>query len=425
MAVTALFIVLALCLAMGVPIAVALGLSTTASILSTGHLPLTLVAQRLFTSNDSFPLLAVPFFMMAGTIMTKGGISKRLIAFANTLVGWITGGLAMVATVTSMFFAAISGSSSATVAAVGSSLIPEMKKNGYEVEFSAAVCAAAGTTGIVIPPSVSMVLYCIAAGISVGDAFMAAVVPGILMGAAIMSVIYFQAKKRGYEKKERVPLKMVLKTFMDSFWGLLTPVMIIGGIYGGIFTATEAAAASVMYSLFVSAFVYKELTLKDIPDIVMDSIKSTAIVMFIMNAAGLLSWIITVNRVPQTITAMFLAISNNPYVLLLLINLLLLTVGVFMNASPAVIILAPILVPIVESLGIDKVLFGVIMIVNLAIGTITPPVGVDLFVAQSITGLPLSKIVKNVLPYMLALLFVLMLVTYIPQLALFLPGLVK
>ena len=425
MAIPALFLVLCVCLVLGVPIAVALGLSTTASILSTGRLPITLVAQRLFTSNDSFPLLAVPFFMMAGTIMTKGGISKRLIAFANTLVGWISGGLAMVATVTSMFFAAISGSSSATVAAVGSSLIPEMTKNGYEKEFSAAVCAAAGATGIVIPPSVSMVLYCIAAGISVGDAFMAAVIPGILMGLGIMVVIYFQAKKRGYEKKERVPLKEVARTFLDSFWGLLTPFIIIGGIYGGIFTATEAAATSVIYALIVSFFIYKEIKISDIPEIIMDSIKSTAIVMFIMNAAGLLSWIITVNRVPQTITAMFLAISNNTYVLLLLINLLLLVVGVFMNASPAVIILAPILVPIVESLGIDKVLFGVIMIVNLAIGTITPPVGVDLFVAQSITGVPLSVLVRNVFPYMVMLIVILLLITYIPQLSLFLPGLLR
>lgn len=425
MAVTALFAVLALGLILGLPIAVALGLSTAASILAQGRLPLTLVAQRLFTSNDSFSLLTVPFFMMAGTIMTRGGISKRLIAFANTLVGWISGGLAMVATVTSMFFAAISGSSSATVAAVGSALIPEMKKNGYDVEFSAAVCAAAGSTGIVIPPSVSMVLYCIAAGVSVGDAFMAAVVPGILMGLSIMVIIYFKAQKHGYARNKRVALKEVFSTFIDSFWGLLTPVIIIGGIYGGIFTATEAAAASVIYAFFVSMFIYRELKLKDIPDIIMESIKSTAIVMFIMNAAGLLSWIITVNRVPQAITSLFLAISGNTYVLLLLINILLLVVGVFMNASPAVIILAPILVPIVQSLGIDKVLFGVIMIVNLAIGTITPPVGVDLFVAQSITGLPLTTIVKNIWPYIVGLLLVLMLVTYIPQIALFLPNLVK
>lgn len=423
MTVTILFTVLVACLILGVPIAVAIGLSTTAAVLSMQHIPITLVAQRLFTSNDSFPLLAIPFFMMTGTVMTRGGISRRLMNFANTLVGWITGGLAMVATVTSMFFAAISGSSSATVAAIGSALIPEMTKDGYEVEFSAAVCAAAGTTGIVIPPSVSMVLYCIAAGVSVGDAFMAAVVPGILLGIAIMFVIYYQAKKRGYAKKERSSAGKVLKTFMDSFWGLMTPVLIIGGIYGGIFTATEAAAASVIYSLFVSAFVYKELKIRDIPDIVMDSIKSTAVVMFIMNAAGLLSWMITMNRIPQTITTLFLSISTDKYVLLFLINILLLLIGVCMNASPAVIILAPILVPIIESLGISKLLFGVIMIVNLSIGTITPPVGVDLFVAQSITGLPVSVIVRNVFPYIIALIVVLLMITYIPQLSLFLPGL--
>lgn len=423
MTVVALFVALAAGLIIGLPIAVALGLSTTASILVDGRLPLTLVAQRLFTSNDSFSLLAVPFFMMAGTVMTKGGISRRLISFAYTLVGWISGGLAMVAAVTSMFFAAISGSSSATVAAVGSALIPEMEKNGYDLEFSAAVCAAAGSTGIVIPPSVAMVLYCIAAGVSVGEAFIASVIPGILMGISIMILIYFKAKKRGYACGRHYSLKEKIVAFGDSFWGLMTPVIIIGGIYGGIFTATEAAVASVIYSLIVSAFIYKELKLKDIPDIVMESVKATAIVMFIMNAAGLLSWIVTRNHVPQIITSMFLAISNEPYVILFLINILLLIVGVFMNASPAVIILAPILVPIIESLGIDKTLFGVIMIVNLAIGTITPPVGVDLFVAQSITGLSLITIVKNVWPYILGLLVVLMLVTYIPQIVLFLPSL--
>ncbi|MGN0837965.1 MAG: TRAP transporter large permease [Pyramidobacter sp.] len=425
MAVTTLFVVLAIGLIIGLPIAVALGLSTASSILVQGRLPITLVAQRLFTSNDSFSLLAVPFFMATGIIMTRGGISKRLIAFANSLVGWISGGLAMVAALTSMFFAAISGSSSATVAAVGSALIPEMEKNGYDTEFSAAVCAAAGTTGIVIPPSVSMVLYCIAAGVSVGDAFMAAVIPGILMGLSIMVIIYFKAKKKGYIRTQRATIKEVFSTFCNSFWGLLTPVIIIGGIYGGVFTATEAAAVSVVYALLVSGFVYRELKIKDLPEIIMDSIKSTAVVMFIMNAAGLLSWIITMNHVPQKIATSFLLLSNNPYVLLLLINILLLVVGIFMNASPAVIILSPILVPIIESLGINKILFGVIMIVNLAIGTITPPVGVDLFVAESITGLSLTKIVKNVWPFMLGLLVVLFLVTYIPQIALFLPGLAK
>jgi C4-dicarboxylate transporter DctM subunit len=425
MTVIVLFASLVICLFIGVPIAISLGLSTIFAILADGSLPLTLVAQRLYTSNDSFSLLAVPFFMMAGSIMTAGGISKRLIDFASSVIGWLTGGLAMVATLTSMFFAAISGSSSATCAAVGTSLIPEMRKKGYDVEFSAGVIAAAGTTGIVIPPSVSMVLYAISAGVSVGELFMAGVIPGILMGIAIMIVIYFISKKHNYEPEPRAKVKTVIKTFADSFWGLMTPVLIIGGIYGGIFTAAEAAAASVVYALFVSIFIYKELKLSQIPDIILQSIKSTVIVMFIMNAAGLFSWMITVNRVPQTMTAFFLSVTDNKYILLMLLNVLLLFVGTFLNASSAVIILAPILVPITTSLGISPILFGVIMIVNLAIGTITPPVGVDLFVAQSITGIPLTRIIRSVLPFLFALIVVLLLVTYIPAISLMLPEVLK
>ncbi len=425
MTITVLFITLIITIALGIPIAICLGLSTMAAILVDGSLPMTLIAQRLFTSNDSFSLLAVPFFMLAGSIMTAGGISKRLIDFSSSLVGWVRGGLAMVATVTSMFFAAISGSSSATCAAVGSSLIPEMKKKGYSEDFSAAVVAAAGTTGIVIPPSVSMVLYAIAAGVSVGDLFMAGIIPGLLMGISIMIIIYFVAVKKGYKAEPRAKVKEIFKTFFSSFWGLLTPIIIIGGIYGGIFTATEAAAASVVYALFVGSVIYRELKWSDLPQIILSSVKATAIVMFIMNAAGLFSWMITVNRVPQMFTEFFLSITDNPYIILLLINVLLLFVGTFLNASSAVIILAPILVPVVVSMGISPVLFGVIMILNLAIGTVTPPVGVDLFVAQSITGLPFSTIVKNVIPFLIGLLVILMLVTYIPQISLFLPGLFK
>lgn len=425
MTVIVLFVTLIFTIALGVPIAICLGLSTMAAIFVDGNLPMTLVSQRLFTSNDSFSLLAVPFFMLAGSIMTAGGISKRLTEFSGSLVGWIKGGLAMVATVTSMFFAAISGSSSATCAAVGSSLIPEMNKKGYSQDFTAAVIAAAGTTGIVIPPSVSMVLYAVAAGISVGDALTAGIIPGILMCLSIIVIIYYVAVKKDYPAEQRAKLQDIFKNFISSFWGLLTPVIIIGGIYGGVFTATEAAAASVVYALFAAGVIYRELKWSDLPKIILSAVKATAIVMFIMNAAGLFSWMVTVNRVPQMFTEFFLSITDSPYVILFLINILLLFVGTFLNASSAVIILAPILVPVVVSMGIDPVHFGVIMIVNLAIGTITPPVGVDLFVVQSITGLPLSTVVKNVIPFILALLVVLMIITYIPQISLFLPGLLN
>lgn len=423
MAVAVLFLVLLLMLALGVPIAVALGLGTIAAIFVDGSIPIALVAQRMFTSNDSISMMAVPFFMLAGSIMTAGGISKRLVDFSNTLVGWITGGLGMVATLTAMFFAAISGSSSATAAAVGGTLIPEMKREGYDTEFSASVVAAASTTGIVIPPSVSMVLYAVAAGVSVGTLFLAGFIPGILMGIAVMIVLHHQAKKRGYPASEKSSLREIVRTFFSSVWGLLTPVIIIGGIYGGIFTATEAAAASCIYALLVSAFIYRELHLKDLPKIFMDSVLSTAVVMFVMNAAGLFSWLITAYRVPQLVTSFFLSVTDNKYVMLLLVNILLLIVGTFLNASSAVIILAPILVPLLSAMDVDPILLGIIMVVNLAVGCITPPVGVSLFVVQTISGTPFNVICKNIVPYLIALILVLLLITYVPALSLGLPRL--
>lgn len=423
MVVAVLFIVLLVCLIIGIPIAVALSLGTLAAILAAGNLPIALVAQRMFTSNASVSMMAVPFFMLAGSIMTAGGISKRLVRFSNTLIGWVTGGLGMVATLTAMFFAAISGSSSATAAAVGGTLIPEMKKEGYDNEFSASVVAAASTTGIVIPPSVAMVLYAVASGVSVGTLFLAGFVPGIIMGLAVMSVLYRQAKKRSYPVQPRASLKEVFAAFWESLWGLLTPVIIVGGIYGGIFTATEAAAASCVYALIVSSLVYKELKFKDMPAIFLDSVKATAVVMFVMNAAGLFSWMITAYRVPQIVTGFFTSVTNNRYVMLLLVNMLLLIVGTFLNASSAVIILAPILVPLLTAMGVDPVLLGIIIIVNLAIGCITPPVGVSLFVVQTISGVPFNKICREIIPYMLALLVALLLITYIPDLSLGLPRL--
>ncbi|MBZ4652996.1 MAG: dicarboxylate transporter, DctM subunit [Peptococcaceae bacterium] len=420
-----LFGALALFLVLNVPIAVALGLATTTSILYDGRLPMTLIVQRIFVSNDSFPLLAIPFFMLAGSVMSSGGVSTRLVAFANSLVGWLTGGLAMVVTLTSMFFAAISGSSAATCAAIGSTMIPAMKEKGYDKEFSAAVIAASGTTGIVIPPSVTMVVYGVIAGVSIGDLFIGGFGPGVLMGLSMMLLIYFMAKKRGYVGEKRANAKQIITTFKDSIWGLLMPVIILGGIYGGIFTPTEAAAVAAIYGLVVGLFIYKELKLKDLPQIITSAIISTAVVMFIMDAAGLFSWIITSNRIPQNLAAYFLEVTKNPNIIMLFINILLLIVGTFLNASAAVIILAPILVPVITSVGIDPVFFGVVMTVNMAIGTITPPVGVDLFVAQTVSGVSLERITKLIWPFMLILIVDLLLITYIPQIVMFLPNLMK
>lgn len=420
MIVALLFIVLIIGLAIGIPIAVALGLGTfVASMVA--ELPMGLVSQRMFVANASVSMMAVPFFMMAGSIMTAGGISKRLVRFSNALIGWISGGLGLVATLTACFFAAISGSSSATAAAVGGALMPEMDREGYDSEFSACVVAAASTTGIVIPPSVSMVLYAVAASVSVGTMFLAGFIPGILMGLAVAVVLHHQAKKKNYPTSKRSSAKEIGAAFLDSIWGLLTPVIIIGGIYSGVFTATEAAAASCVYAIFVSCVIYRELKLKDLPKIIFDSVLATAVVMFVMNAAGLFSWMITAYRVPEMVTNFFTSITNNKYVMLLLVNVLLLIVGTFLNASSAVIILAPILVPLLTSMGVNPVLLGIVMIVNLAVGCITPPVGVSLFVVQSISNLPFEKICRGIVPYMIALIIVLLLVTYIPVISLGLP----
>ncbi|RKL63661.1 TRAP transporter large permease [Thermoanaerobacteraceae bacterium SP2] len=419
-----LFISFAVFLILNIPIAVALGLATGAAVL-TSNMPLTLVVQRIFASNDNFPLMAIPFFMLAGSVMTKGGVSKRLVAFADALVGWLTGGLGIVATLAGMFFAAISGSSAATTAAIGPILFPEMEKRGYNREFAAAIVAAAGETGIIIPPSVTMVVYGVIAGVSIGDLFLGGFGPGILMGLSMAALIYFVAKRHNYGGTKWAGLANVGKTFAQSIWGLLMPIIILGGIYGGIFTPTEAAAVAVVYGLFVGFFIYKDLKLSDLPKIVEDSVKSTAVVMFIMDAAGLFSWIITSQQVPVMLANYFVSLTNNPTTILMLINILLLIVGCFLNASAAVTILAPILVPVVTQMGIDPVFFGVLMVVNLAIGTITPPVGVDLFVATTIAKIPLERISRAIVSFLVVLILDLIVITYVPGIVMWVPNMVK
>jgi C4-dicarboxylate transporter DctM subunit len=419
-----LFISFAIFLLLNVPIAVALGLATGAAVLSS-NLPLTLVVQRIFASNDNFPLMAIPFFMLAGSIMTYGGVSKRLVAFADSLVGWLTGGLGIVATLAGMFFAAISGSSAATTAAIGPILFPEMEKRGYNRDFAAAIIAAAGETGIIIPPSVTMVVYGVIAGVSIGDLFLGGFGPGILMGLSMAALIYFISRKNDYGGTKWAGFGNVWKTFIQSIWGLLMPVIILGGIYGGIFTPTEAAAVAVVYGLIVGFFIYKDLKVSDLPKIVEDSVKSTAVVMFIMDAAGLFSWIITSQQVPVLLANYFISITNNPTTILMLINILLLIVGCFLNASAAVTILAPILVPVVVKMGIDPVFFGVLMVVNLAIGTLTPPVGVDLFVATSIAKISLERISKAILSFIVVLIIDLIVITYIPGIIMWIPNMVR
>ncbi len=424
MTVTILFIALAILLLLNVPIAVALGLSTALSIWYS-DLPLTIVVQRMLSSNDSFPLMAIPFFIMAGSCMSQGGVSKRLVVFADSLFGWLTGGLGIVAQITGIFFSAISGSSAATTAAVGGVMFPEMEKRGYDRSFSAAIIAAAGETGIIIPPSVPMVVYGVIAGVSIGDMFLAGVVPGLLMGIALCFLIYFKSKKMGYGGEKFKGGANVLRSFREAIWGLLMPVIILGGIYGGIFTATEAAVVAVVYGLIVGFFIYKDLRISDLPKIFESTVIGTAVVMFIMNAAGLFSWVITREQFPAQLAAYFISLSSDPVVYLMLINVLLFIVGCLLNASAAITILTPILAPIAIKLGIDPVFFGVIMTTNLAIGCITPPVGVDLFVASSISKVSMTRLSSAIVSFVVVLVVVQIVITYIPGLVMWLPNALK
>lgn len=415
------FILLAI---IGLPIAVVLGLSSVIAISTSSKIPLMVVAQRMFTACDSFPLMAIPFFMMAGALMESGGISRRLINLANKLVGSMTGGLAQVGILTCMFFAAISGSGPATVAAIGAILIPAMIDAGYDAGFAAAIMAAAGAIGVIIPPSIPMVTYGVVGGVSIGSLFMGGFGAGIVVGLALMFAVYIISKKRGYHGDEKPSsLRDIFIAVKDAFWALLMPIIILGGIYGGIFTPTEAASVAVVYGFIVGFFVYRELDIKSLPKIFVNTAVSTSVVMFIISTAQVFGWIMTSQRIPDKIAQAFISFSNSPYIILLLINILLLVVGCFMETNAAIIILAPIFLPLVTKLGIDPILFGLIMVVNLAIGMITPPLGVNLFVACGVCDLTLEKISKAILPFLAAMILALMIITYIPGITMFLPNL--
>jgi C4-dicarboxylate transporter DctM subunit len=406
----------------GLPIAVVLGLSSILALSTYSKIPLMVVAQRMFTATDSFPLMAIPFFMMAGALMETGGISRRLINLANKIVGGLPGGLALVGIVTCMFFAAISGSGPATVAAIGSILIPAMVDAGYDIGFAAAVMAAAGAIGVIIPPSIPMVTYGVVGGVSIGSIFLGGFGSGIVVGLSLLIVSYLISKKRGYRGSEkRSSFVDLLKAIKDAFWALLMPVIILGGIYGGIFTPTEAAAVAVVYGFLVGFLIYRELKIKDLPKIFVNTAVSTSVVMFIIATAQVFGWIMTSQRIPEAIAQGFINLSSNPYVILLLVNILLLIVGCFMETNAAIIILAPIFIPLMIKIGVDPILFGIIMVVNLAIGMVTPPLGVNLFVACGIGKLTLERISKAVVPFILAMVAALLLITYIPDISMFLP----
>lgn len=411
-------------LGIGVPVAWSIGLSSIFTMLVSipALSAFTTVAQRMATGLDSFSLLAIPFFIIAGQIMNKGGIAKRLIDFAKTLVGALPGGLAYVNIIAAMLFGAISGSAVAAASALGSMLGKRMEDEGYSKEFGVAINVTSSTIGLVIPPSNVLIVYSLASGgVSIAALFLAGYIPGILTGLFLMIVAAFWAKKKGFPVGERSSGGQVFSAFINAVPSLFLLIVVIGGIVAGVFTATEASAVAVLYCL-VLTFWYKEMTLKEIPKVFLDSVSTTAIVMLLIGTSMSMSWIMAYENIPQNITAFLLGISDSKIIILIIINLTLLFVGIFMDMTPAVLIFTPIFLPVVTELGMDPTHFGIIMVLNLCIGLCTPPVGSVLFVGVGVAGTTIQKVIKPLLPLFLAMIIVLLLVTYIPALSLWLPS---
>ena len=412
-------------LIIGVPVAYSVGIASLCTLLfSLDTLPaLTTIAQRMATGLDSFSLLAIPFFVIAGQIMNEGGIAKRLIAFTKVLVGRLPGGLAYVNIIGAMLFGAISGSAMAAVSAIGGTVGSQMEKEGYDKAFSAAVNITSSTTGLIIPPSNILIVYSLASGgVSIAALFLAGYLPGALMGLALMLVAAIYAKRKKYPRGDKSTLKDLLSTFTNALPSLLLLVIVIGGIVMGIFTATEASGIAVLYALLLS-FIYKELNSEKLQRIALNSIKTTTVVTLLIACSMSMSWVMAFENIPQAITEALLHFSSNKIILLLLINILLLIVGVFMDMTPAVLIFTPIFLPIVTSIGIDPIHFGIIMVMNLCIGLCTPPVGSVLFVGMGIADVSLSKILKPLTPLFAIMILVLLLVSFIPEISLWLPRL--
>ena len=400
--------------ALGVPVAFSLCLSVASILIFFMDKPLVMVTQIMYSGIDSFSFMAVPFFMLAGSFMSAGGVTTRLVQFSQALVGSFTGGLAQTVSVSGCFFAAISGSSAATTAALGTTMVNEMEKKGYAREWATGVVASSGVVGIVIPPSITMVVYGVIADTSIGDLFVGGFIPGIMMGGAMMLVSWYMAKKRGIPPEGKFSFANLAKAFKDSFFALMTPVIIIGGIYGGIFTPTEAAAVAAVYGIFVGLFIYKELKFRDFPKIIFQAVIGTTMIMLLVGAANVFGWLLTNLQIPHRLGEFVVSITTSPIMFLMALNILLLIAGTMVNASAAVVILTPIFLPVAKTLGIDPLFFGVLMVVNLAIGCITPPVGLDLFVASAITKVPIERVMIASLPYLGALLVTLVILTLFP-----------
>jgi len=402
--------------AINTPIAIAIGVASVLGILIQGDFSMMMVVQRMFGGTDSFHLMAVPLFMFTGTIMEAGGISSRIIDFANALVGWLPGGLAAVTIVSAMFFAGISGSAAADAAAVGAILIPAMKKSGYESDFAAAVQASGGSIGVIIPPSIPMIIFGFLTGASIGQLFAAGILPGILIGLSLIAVATVISLKKGYASTIRFSVNEVWRTFKRSLLALGAPIIILGGILFGIFTATESAAVAVVYALFVGMVVYRKITVKDIAPLFINGSITSAIVMFIIATASIFSWIAAIEDIPAILAGGLLGLSDNPIVLLLLINMVLLIAGTFVETTASLILLVPMITAMLPSLGIDIVQLGVIVVTNLAIGMLTPPMGICLIVSCSISGDSLVAVSRRVLPFLAILIVDLFMICFYPPL---------
>jgi len=421
---SALFLVSVLfaCLLIGAPIAVSLGFASALTLMIFADQTSLSLAQKFFHTMHVYPLLALPFFILAGTFMTSGGVARRMIDFANAAVGHLSGGLAMASVLACMLFAAVSGSSPATVVAIGSIVIAGMVDSGYNRKFAAGVICNAGTLGILIPPSIVMVVYGAATETSIGKLFIAGVIPGIMLTGVMMLAIYVIARIRKIPRQRWAGWAQVLLTGRRALWGLLLILIILGGIYGGVFTPTEAAAVSAVYAFIVAVAVYRDIKLRDVPKVLVDSARITAMLMFIIGNAFLFAFVLTTLQIPQAASEAIISMGLPPWAFLLAVNVLLLVAGNFMEPSSVILILAPILFPIAMDLGIDPVHLGVVMVVNLEIGLVTPPVGLNLFVTSGVAGMTIEQVIVAALPWLLILLSMLIVVTYVPALSLFLPS---
>jgi C4-dicarboxylate transporter DctM subunit len=417
-----LFGLLILLLVLNVPLVAAIGVPT-ALVMVLYDMNAATFAQRAYASVDSFTMMAIPFFMLAGKLMEVGGMSTRIVRFAESLIGWISGGLTYVVVLASTFFGALSGSAAATCAAIGSIMIPEMKKRGYPADFVGALQAAAGGIGVIIPPSITMIMYGVTAGTSIGDLFIAGIVPGLTMGFCLMVAIYLKIRKSpeaAMHRREPFEGKRFFKVFIDAILALMVPVIILGGIYSGVFTASEAGAVACIYGFLIGVFVYREINLRSFLEIMGGTITNTVLVMLIVAVSGAFSWLLTFSGAAKFLGTFVSGIAANAIVFLLISNVIFLIMGMFIESVAAILIITPILHPIAMSLGVDSVHFGIVMCVNLAIGLITPPVGENQYIAAAIADVPFERILKAIVPFFASLIIALMIITYVPSLSLFL-----